>query len=135
VSWPSFVVGTVHVRVPKLNIWLGLLCMVVAFAGQASGSSVLLAVGIGGLAALPIVLSLHWLSQWRFNRRAKDWPVQVQVMAGPDGERIAFVTALDGTVSTLVIPEDYTPEDDGGLWLIQQVAPSLAELIADDEDD
>ena len=130
---PSFVSETVRVQVPKLNIVLGLACLALALAGQILDESTLLAVGVGGMAALPIVLALKWIEQWQFNRKAKDWPVSVQVMPGPEGERIAFVTALDGTVSTLVIPDDYDPEDDGGRWLIEQVAPSLAELLDDEE--
>jgi hypothetical protein len=131
---PAFLYGSVRVVVPKINVWIGLLGFVLAYAGMLSGYSLLLAIGVGALGVVTIGVSCHWLAQWRFNRKAKDWPVQVQVMLGPEGERIAFVTALGGDVSTIILPDDYNPEDDGGLWLIEQVAPSLRALIADDDE-
>lgn len=131
---PGWASGTVRVTVPKINIWVGLLSFALAFAGEMSGSGFLLAVGIGGLGVMPIAVALQWLAQWKFSRKMKDWPVSVQVMPGPDGERIAFVTSQDGTVSSLQLPDGYDPDDDQGEWLIRELAPELAAMIFDNED-
>lgn len=131
---PGFLAGTVRVPIPKVNIWAGLLGILSAYLGMLSGSWLALSIGIGAAGVMPFAVSLHWLAQKRFDRKVKHWPVSVQVMPGPDGERVAFVTAHGGEVSTLIIPDDYDPDDDGGLWLIRQVAPELAEMLEEEDE-
>jgi hypothetical protein len=132
---PSFLLGTVRVPVPKINVWLGLLGIVLAYVGLIGGWWLALSVGLGAVAVMPFGVAFHWLAQWRFGKKVAHWPVHVQVMPGADGERVAFVTAHDGTVSTMILPDDYDPEDDGGEWFIRQVAPELAADIFDEEDE
>lgn len=132
---PGWLLGTVRTPVPKINIWLGLLGIAVAYAGMFVGSWLLLSIGIGTMSVMPIGVAVQWLMQQRFERKIAHWPVHVQVVPGPEGERIAFITATDGTVSTLLLPDDYDPSDDDGEWFIRQVAPDLAEGLYDEEDD
>lgn len=130
---PGPLSGCVPARVPKLNIWLGLVGTVIAWVGLFTDNWLALSIGIGAIGALPIMLGLHWLTRWRFDRKIAHWPVHVQVMPGEDGERVAFITTHDGSVSSMILPDDYDPSDDDGEWFIRQVAPDLAEGLYDDD--
>lgn len=132
---PGPLSGTVRVVIPKVNIWLGCLAVGFSYAGLVTHHWLLVSVGVGSAAVMPFGVAFQWLAQWRFNRKVAHWPVSVQVMPGPDGGRIAFVTTHSGEVSSLVIPDDYDPSDDGGEWLFRQVAPDLADLIAEDNEE
>lgn len=127
--------GTLPVSVPKLAYYAGVPGMVIAYAGIFSGLGALIGVGVGLLVVLPLTVSLELLVVWRFRRRTAHWPISVDVMPGPDGERIAVFTTESGNVSTLVLPDDYHPEDDNAEWFIRQVAPDLAEAIYGEEEE
>jgi hypothetical protein len=134
-SIPGFLLGCIGVSVPKVNIFLGVLGIPLAYVGMLAGQWALLSIGIGTLSVMPIAVSLQWLGQRRIERMTAGWPTQVQVMRGPEGERIAFVTTNNGTVSTVILPEHYSPEDDGGEWLIREVAPDLAAMLFTDDEE
>lgn len=134
-SIPSVVKGSVRVDVPKLNVWIGLICGVFAYLGMIIGDWVLLAIGIGGLIVMPIGVAAQWLAQARMERKIGHWPELVQVIPNEDGERVAFVRLRNGDMISLVLPEDYSPDDDGGEWFFRQVVPDLATDIFGEEVD
>jgi hypothetical protein len=126
---PSFLDGCVGVSVPKVNIYLGVAGIPFSYAGMFAEQWVLLSIGIGLLSVMPIAVGLQWIARLRIERAISHWPARVQVETNEQGERIAFVTTAGGGVSTLVLPDDYSPEQDGGEWFLRQVAPDLAEQV------
>lgn len=133
-SLPSWLSGTVPIQVPKVNIWLGLVCGVCAYVGQVFGPWWLLAVGVGGLIVMPLSIAFQWLGRARFLRMVAHWPSHVQVIER-DGERIAVVTLAGGGMTTLPLPDGYDPTDDDGEWFLRQLAPDLAAQIFDAKSD
>lgn len=131
VKLPTALSGGVRVFVPRVNVWLGLGGVVLSYAGMFAGSWIMLSIGIGTVSVMPVGVAYQWLYQHRFEKKIAHWPEFVQVMPNEDGERVAFIRARDGTVSTLVLPDDYDPDDDNGRWFLEQVAPDLIE--EDDE--
>jgi hypothetical protein len=132
---PQWFYGVVPARVPKINVWLGLAGIVLCYTGMFTGSWLALSIGVGTVSVMPIGVGVQWLYQWRFNRKVAHWPVHVQVMPDGEGGRVAFVTTHDGEVSSLVLPEGYDPSDDDGRWFMQQIAPDLAALMEEEEED
>src|SRR4051812_33631068 len=104
-----------------------------AYAGMLAGQWVLLSIGIGTMSVMPIAVCLQWLYRARIERKIAHWPARVSVETNEDGQRIAFITTAGGSVSTLVLPDDYFPEQDGGEWFLRQVAPDLAKELYDEE--
>lgn len=131
---PGWASGSVRVFVPRINIWLGLLGILFAYAGMFANQWLLLSIGVGTMSVMPIGVGVQWLAMWKFERRTAHWPLRVEVEPGPDDTRIALVTSNDGSVSTLELPDGYDPMDDDGEWFIRQVAPDLAHDLFDGDD-
>lgn len=132
---PGFLLGSVRVRIPKVGVYIGLLGSPVAYIGSIIDNPIVTGAGIGMLTVMPLGVAFEWLAQRRLERKTKHWPAQVQMMLGPDGGRIAFVTTQGGSVSSLQVPDDYDPDDDFGEWFLREVAPDLAAMIFDDDEE
>lgn len=120
---------TVSVPLARWQVALPLAGLPVAYAGAMGDWYGVTLLGLALLGILPIHCALCALFEWRMQRRFASLPVEVNFERGPDGERVAFVTRQDGGITSLAIPDDYDPDQDGGAWLIRQVAPDVAELL------
>jgi hypothetical protein len=96
VKIPGPIKGSVRVPIPKINIWLGMIGAVLAYAGMISGPWYLLSIGLGMLIVMPLAVGLHWFSYWRMDKKMKQWPVQVQVCWSRRGTSRVTCTVADG---------------------------------------
>lgn len=123
----------VTVTLSAFQIAFALAGIPLAYIGFLVGPWWLLAPAIGCLSALPLVCLAHWLAQEQTRRRIGWLPVEAHLMPGADGEQVAVVTRLDGSMTTLEVPDDYDPAQDGGQWLVEQLAPEPVEGLRFEE--